>query len=193
MESVVFPGQMHALDRPTPPQQSKVEVFGRQMNPPGYPRTLERAGVSGRVLLGLHYAPDGHMVEVVPVQTMLYNTRGSNTELGRAIQLFEQASVAAARKWTVEVKVKPGATPTERDYTAYTTVDYVLTAPGQRRVPYQEPTGTWREVSRTPKRPMPWLAGFEGPDVGVADVAGGEMLPVAGGPKLKTPLALPAN
>jgi hypothetical protein len=91
------------------------------------------------------------------------------------------------------VKQKPGMATTERDFTSYTTIEYVL-GPSPRRsaidMPKSNdaPAGQWREAIRTPKRAMPWLAGLEAPDVGVADLADGEMLPLAGGPILKTEL-----
>lgn len=193
IENVVFPGGMSALDQARASQGAPVQALGRQMNPPVYPRTLERAGVTGRVLLGLHFGPDGRMLDVVAVQSMLFNVRGYNNELRQAVRLLEQSSVEAARKWTVQVKQKPGTTTTERDFTSLTTIEYVLTPtprPG-RPTPASNnaPPGQWRQATRTPKRAMPWLAGLETPEVGVADVVDGEMMPLAGVPKLKTPLA----
>jgi outer membrane biosynthesis protein TonB len=199
IENAVFPGPAaDAAEVARASTGSPVEAFGRRMNPPVYPRDLERAGVSGRVLLGLHFGPDGKMLEVVPVQSMLFNVRRYNNEARKAVSLLEQASVDAARLWSVEVRQKPGAPTTARDFTSYTTIEFVLGPTRHRGVnemprSNDAPSGEWREAIRTPKRPMPWLAGMETPDVGVADVAGGEMLPLAGGPKLKTPLAAPAN
>jgi hypothetical protein len=193
IENVVFPGVVVDTQEPARERRSAVEATGRRTNPPIYPRALERAGVTGRVLLALHFAPDGHMVEVLPVQSALFNVRGYNNELRKAVHLFEQSAAEAARKWTVEVKLKPGAPTTERDFTGYATIEYVLAAPGHMRgaKTNDAPPGQWREATRTPKRAMPWLAGLEAADVGVADLVDGEFMPLAGGPKLKTPLAQP--
>jgi outer membrane biosynthesis protein TonB len=199
IENAIFPGPAaDAAEVARASSGSPVEAFGRRMNPPVYPKALLRAGVAGRVLLGLHFAPDGKMIEVVPVQSMLFNVRRYNNEARQAVHLLEQSAVDAARLWSVDVKQKPGAATTARDFTAYTTIEYVL-GPTPRRsqidMPRSNdaPSGQWREAIRTPKRAMPWLAGLETPDVGVADVIEGEMLPLAAGPKLKTPLAHPGN
>ena len=195
IESAVFPGPA-ADEREVAraSQGSPVEAFGRRMNPPVYPKSLVRAGVSGRVLLGLHFAPDGTMLDVVPVQSMLFNVARFNNEARLAVNLLEQSAVGAARKWSVEVRQKPGVPTTARDFTSYTTIEYVLgpAAPPRKGLDMPKsndvPAGQWRQAIRTPKRTLPWLAGLETPDVGVADLVQGELMPLAGGPKLKTGL-----
>jgi hypothetical protein len=201
IENVVFPGVLTELDGPRASAGAPVEAIGRKMTPPTYPRALERAGVTGRVLLGMHFAPDGRILEVVPVQTMLFSVRGFNAELRKAVALLESSATGAARQWTIDVKQRPGVPTTERDFTAYTTIEYVMSGPTRGKAPRGKPEhvsndappGQWRQATRTAKRPMPWLAGLETPDIGVADVNGGEMLPLSGGPTLKTPLATGAH
>ena len=166
----------------------------KDMSPPRYPRELERAGVTGKVLLGLYVGPDGHMRDVVPVQVMLYNVRARDRTMTRLIELMEDNAVQTARGWTVQV-ASVGAMPTSpKDFTTYTSVEYVLTRGHATPDPMDErdakAAGKWVLVSRTPKRSMPWVSGIEGlQDVGVADVQSGEMVPLASSIRLKTNVA----
>jgi hypothetical protein len=168
-----------------------VQAVRRKLQPPQYPGGLMRQGIGGRVLVALHFSPEGKMIDVVPAQAMLFDTRGKDRDLAMAIRLLEEATVRAARNWTVDVTVKPGRPTSAKDFTTYTTVEFVMdSAPGfSRHQPYEEPAGQWRLVARTPKRLLPWLIGLDAPDVGVADLGNGEMAALTGGPKLKSPVA----
>ena len=189
VDNVVFPATPGAVELPAP--QPAVEVTRRKMNPPLYPGGLMRAGVSARVLIALHFSPEGRVLEVVPVQTMLFDTAGNDAILGKAVEQFEAATLEAASKWTVNVKLHPGRPTNAKDFTAYTNVEYVMTqnAFGKRHLPVREKDGKWRVVARSGLRPLPWLSGLDAPTVGVADVDNGEMLPLAGTPRLMTPVA----
>jgi hypothetical protein len=193
IENVTFPRgagtkEVHAA------RTASLTFTPRDMSPPRYPRELERAGVTGKVLLGLYVDPDGHMREVVPVQVMLYNVRARDRTMGKLIELMEDNAVQAARGWTVMVTAD-GAMPTSpKEFTTYTTVEYVLTRGHITPDPMDErdakAAGKWVLVSRTPKRPMPWVSGIEGlQEVGVADVQSGEMVPLASSIRLKTEVA----
>ena len=150
-----------------------------------------KACVSARVLVALQFSPEGEVLELLPVQSMLFNTRGNDKLLANAIAQFEAATVEAVKQWRAEVKAGPGAPPTAEDLSAYTTVEDVSTPQvfGQRhRIP-AEPVGEWRMVARGPKRPVSWLSGTGASPVGVADVNSGETLPLAGAPKFRSPVA----
>jgi hypothetical protein len=62
-------GCRHRSFRPTRPAFT---ANSRRVAPPSYPRGLAKAGVGGRVLVALHFSPEGQVLEVVPVQTMLF-------------------------------------------------------------------------------------------------------------------------
>jgi len=179
----------NAVFRPaTPSAQAPartVEATGRSMNPPVYPRELQRAFISGRVLVALHFTPEGKVIEAVPVQSMIFDARGgSDRTYAKAIKQFEDATLAAVRKWTVSVQVKPGAPTSAKDFTTYTTVDYRMGDGPNGDIP-----GEWRRVSRTPRAALPWLPATEAPKVGVADVAAGESFPLADALHLASPVS----
>lgn len=189
IDNVIFPAPKGEINE-TPQLNSKlVEMRGKNLQPPRYPMELMRAGISGRVLVGLRFGLDGALVDAVPVQSMLFNVKGGQRALSKSIALMEASAMGAVRRWSADVRVKAGATPAPRDFTAYTTIEYVLGPPGDKLPTGDPPPGTWRLVTRTPKREMPWLAGDKQvPVVGVADLAGGEVLPLAGAPRLTTPV-----
>lgn len=189
IDNVVFPAPTGAIEETPQLVSQVVDLKGKKMQPPRYPIGLMVAGISGRVLLGLRFGRDGVLVDAVAVQSMLFNVKGSERNLAKAIGLLETSAMDAARHWSADVSVKRGATPTPRDFTVYTTIEYMLDRPGHKQSSGDPPPGTWRLVIRTPKRDMPWLAGDKlVPVVGVADLTGGEMLPVAGAPQLMTPV-----
>jgi hypothetical protein len=168
-----------------------IQAERRKLDPPKYPVGLMRQGIGGRVLVALHFSPEGKILEAVPVQSMLFDTRGKDRDLARAIKMFEDATIRATRDWLVDVKIKPGVPTTAKDFTTFTTVEYVMDdSPGfSRKTPYVEPSGQWRMVARTPKQIVPWLLGLDAPDVGVADLRNGEMASLSGDvPKLKSPV-----
>jgi hypothetical protein len=170
-----------------------LDLVARKMNPPVYPRELQRAGVSGRVLLGIRFAPDGSVADVVPVQSMLYDVDGRDRVMQQAIRMLERASVDAARRWSASVQAKSDAPTTAKDYTVTTAIEFILdTGPskGSSKPPEERP-GMWRQVSRTPRREMPWLSGLKDVQaVGVADVdpSQTQQVSLAGVPKLMTPV-----
>ena len=191
VENAVFPEDPQAADTDRSAHAPRITANSRRVAPPSYPHGLAKAGVGGRVLVALHFSPEGQVLEVVPVQTMLFDTRGNDALMASAIAQFESATVEAAKRWRVNLSPRPGVIATAKDYTAYTTVEYVSTpqAFGQRHRMPIEPVGEWRAVVRNGKRPLPWLSGLGTPDVGVADVDNGETLPLAGAPQLKAPVA----
>jgi TonB family protein len=166
----------------------KVDIVGKSMRPPVYPGGALMAGVAGRVLLALQVDADGHVVNVESVQSMAFDVRGREGTLREAIAQLEKAAVQGARRWTFDVKVKPGAATTAKDFTAMTTVEFVLSNPGQKSADGDK-TGEWRYVSRLPRREISWLRDFPDlPQVGVADVANGEVVPLAGSVRLSSPV-----
>jgi hypothetical protein len=186
IDNVVFPWKQGAkrADGDSPPP--RVGFLSPKMPPPIYPKALERAGITGRVLLALCFNPDGSVKDAVAVQSMLFDVRGRERLLAAAIKEMEDSALSAARHWTVQLQVPEGMAPTPSRLTATTTVNYVM---DNRRDKSPVP-GEWSRVSRTPKREMPWVRHEEKgrQDVGVADVKNGEMMPLISPLHLKTPL-----
>ena len=185
-DNVVFPSTEGAKRADGNSVSPRVGFLTPKMPPPVYPKALARAGINGRVLLGLRFNPDGSVKHVVAVQSMLFDVRGRERLLAQAIKELENSALAAARQWTVQLRVPEGFAPTPSQLTAVTTVDYVM-RDQQDKSPLP---GQWSRVSRTPKREMPWLPHEDKrrQDVGVADVHNGEMMPLTSPLHLVTPL-----
>jgi len=185
IDNVVFPSPAGTPDPEGASNSGRVGFLAPKLTPPRYPAWLARAGVGGRVLLGLRFNPDGSVKDVVAVQSMLFDVKGRDRILAQAIKVMEDSALRAARDWTVQLRVKDGVAPTPSELSAMTTVEYVMDF--QKDHPVE--AGTWRSVSRTPKREMPWLQGEKDrQDVGVADVRNGEMMPITSNLQLVTPM-----
>lgn len=175
VDNVVF------LDQPSedvltkPVETEAVTFLARSMPPPGYPIGLMRAGVGGRVLLALRFGEDGKVREVTAVQSMMFDIKGKEEIMSRALGLFEKAAVDGAKRWSVKIEARrPGPLDAD-DLTAFTTVEFV---PARGRE--NDPAGQWHTVTRAPRREIPWRKAVEGEQrPGVADVHAGEMLPLA--------------
>jgi hypothetical protein len=145
----------------------------RSMAPPVYPSNLLMLGVPGKVLLGLRISADGRVEAVQVIQTQLLGVRGYDRALEAAIRDFERAAVSKARHWRFDVTAKAAALD-PRDMTHVVPVIFEI------RGKESEPVKIWRTVVRTPKQALSWLAPVMGVNLpGVADVGGGESLPVA--------------
>jgi hypothetical protein len=177
VDNVIFPGE-GKVAAPRDQAPSPDTITAKRLTPPGYPIGLMRQGVSGRVLLGLHLDADGRVVEVVPVQTLLKDVRGKPEVLAKAIQLFEESAVVAARRWTFNMPSDPRA---QGDRTVNLPVNYTADRDDKTVA------GQWSTEVRTARREMGWLDGRAGLQrAGVSDVADGETISVASAVHLET-------
>ncbi len=156
-----------------PPSQTVV-FERRQMQPPGYPFGLMRAGVEGMVLLRLRLNPDGTVADAMASQSSLFNIKGSNQTLDRARGLREKESLRAARHWAWTVTAAHPERLTAEDLTISVPVEFRM---GSSRDQTDNRTGGWRQEFRGPTLPVPWLMGKDGQQlVGVSDLNNGEQV-----------------
>jgi hypothetical protein len=149
-----------------------VTITPTRLTPPRYPAALLGGGVEGKVLVGLLLAPDGTVARAEVVQSQLYDAKGQEGALRKALGLFERSTLEDARRWKFKVGTQ-GGVPTPADLTVFVPVGYVFDAHG--------PVETrWRTVVRTAKRPPDWLpTADDRTRLGVADVGNGGAVPEA--------------
>jgi len=151
-----------------------VAIVAKALRPGGYPNGLMRAGVEGAVLLYLKLSLDGNVENIIAVQSSLYDVRGRPELLDQARKLFEDAAIAAAKRWKFEVS-STKATPTADDLTVTIPVAYVM----PKRQASDAP-GQWRTELRSEKRIAPWLLDTPAvQNIGISDLDNGDMLPIA--------------
>lgn len=152
----------------------EVAIAAKVMQPGGYPQGLMRAGVEGAVLLYLKLTLGGDVEDVIAVQSSLYNVRGRPQVLDQARKRFEDAAIAAAKRWKFKVdSTKPS--PTADDLTVTVPVVYSMSKRQAGDAP-----GQWRAELRSERAIVPWL--LDAPaaqSVGISDLDGDEVLPVA--------------
>lgn len=116
------------------------------MTPPRYPKDAVYAGLGAKVILVLRLDPKGNVVDVVPEQTSL-TASGSERVAASWRQVFERASIAAAKKWKFDVTETIGGQPVESSIRV--PVVYTLGNAGD--------TGQWKAFVPGPVRPVPWV------------------------------------
>jgi hypothetical protein len=117
---------------------------------PIFPRAAQLAGAMGRVIVVVHFTPDGNADNAAVVSSMLYDTNVPEGAGRRALAQFEHAALDASRQW--HAKVVPG---TKRNvgpegFSAKTTVVFTLSTMDL------DADGKWLPVKRLPNRPVPW-------------------------------------
>ena len=178
IDNVVFPDADKSSRERWKNENASATISIRSIQPPGYPRALMQAGVSGRVLLGVRIGADGRVAEVVAIQSMVFDVSGRDRTLAAAIRQFEGAAVSAAKSWRFNVVAKSVALA-PKDMTGMVPVEFVM---DRSKV---DLPGQWRTVVRLPKRPMGWLK--ETPEIqkiGVSDVVNGELISLSDSPVL---------
>ena len=140
-----------------------------------YPGALERAGISGAVLLHVLLRPDGTVERVQPYQSAVFDVGGKPALLERARAMFENEAKRAVAGWRFAPPERPedavddswriGAIP-------------VLFAMEDRRS--LDGAGKWRIESRGARHVPSWGVSLDrGTLVGVSDLDGSEgLLPV---------------
>jgi hypothetical protein len=157
-------------------------VRAKSLTPPRYPKNVLRYVdvVPARVLLGIRVNPDGSVAEVTPIQTALLDVGGRSGAMRDVIKEFELSSVRAAKDWTFNVAA--GADDlTPSDLTVIVPIGFG----GGHDEPLKP--GEWRHEIRTPRLALPWLpATAQGRQVGVSDVASGEVISLESALALQT-------
>ena len=170
IDNVTFPGD---LAKPEQGSELAGKIARLKLTPPRYPIGLQRAGVTGIVLLAIQVDEKGKVAQVSSVQTQLYDVRGRGKALQLAVGIMERNAVDAARYWTFTLPADFGNLP-QAKRVVMVPVEYSLDdMPGAVSAP-------WRTVVRTSRREIPWLQDKAGQQqVGVADVGHGEMMSLA--------------
>lgn len=159
-------------------ENATTRIVVLNMAPPKYPVNLQRAGVSGRVLVALRLNTDGSVAQAEAVQTVLLDVRGRDRVMQEVAHELEATTLATVRRWRFDVTVK-GATPSASDLTALVPVSYSMS-----RKP--TPAGTWRAEVRGVHHDISWLPPRHGQTLaGASDVESGEPMPVASNVELK--------
>jgi hypothetical protein len=177
IENVLFPGKADPKATASEPAPA---ITGKLLQAPKFPGNLQRASVSGTVLLAILVGADGLTERVVPVQSMLFDVSGRDKVLTKAIQEFEKSAVAAAKRWTYNVAPARGALPASAR-TVMVPVAFTLD------VDDSPAPGIWQTVVRAPKQPIEWMQDVPGVQhIGVSDVGAGEMIPAVSFVQLST-------
>jgi len=178
IDNVVFPSEPGDVNTRVDGQAEPIS--GNRLRPPGYPVGLMQQGITGAVLLAIRVSPEGRADEVLAVQSMLYDVRGSASALRVGIRMLEQSAVDAAKGWTFNVPAMPKPR-TADELTVTVPVEYVM---DEAKVNL---AGKWRTVVRQAKRPIGWLSPEPGTQsVGVADAVAGELIPLTSAVALAT-------
>jgi hypothetical protein len=157
------------LDGPVVIDMPTARLSGFRMQPPRFPTGPLRQGLSALVVVAVRYASDGTVADAVVVQGALYEPRDKSTSTRQALRAFAQATLTAARHWTVTVDAH--GVPTASDLTVVTPVHFGYSPE------FKLELGQWRRLVRTPAVKVPWYAdGQSAP--GIADVSGADPVPL---------------
>lgn len=179
VDNVTFPTEPNVAAGPI--DGSPAPISGQKLRPPRYPFELMQANVSGRALICIRVGADGSAEEVVAVQTMLFDVKGKERNLRKAIELMEKSAVSAAKSWRFNISAERGRM-SAKERTVRVPVEYFM-----GRKPVVETSGLWRTVVRVPMRTVGWVPeSAESQKVGVTDVAAGEIQPATSVVKLDT-------
>ena len=169
VDNVIFPAG--AGDVATRIDGRPEPITGKILRPPVYPVELMMQHVSGATLLAILVGPDGRAADVLAVQSMLFDVRGSKSDLRKGIRGLERAAIDAAKSWSFNLPAsdKPRAVD-----------EMIVTVPVEFVTDKSklDAAGKWRTIVRMPKRPIGWMTPSVGSqNVGVADAVGGELIP----------------
>jgi len=124
--------------------------LGAGMRPPHYPAPAVRAHLGARVMLALQLDDTGKVTDAQPYQTSLDARASSEADAERWRQMFEQASVTAARSWHYDLSEKVnGKTVGAR---AIVPVVFYVTGSGTK-----PQAGAWKAYAPGPIHEIPWM------------------------------------
>lgn len=184
MENIRFhQGRLDSYGDPVRSKQEEAEaqrMIDQAGRPIEYPRGLERAGISGAVMLQLLLRPDGSVEDVVAVQSALFNVNGRERPLDQARTLFETQAVRTVKAWkfTLPPEARVGADG-RPDNQVLLPIFFTM----RHHHGLNDP-GQWRLESRSARRTPPWDAEAGSQRrIGISDVTGSEgALSLAQGP-----------
>ncbi|MFA5901870.1 MAG: hypothetical protein WC829_22465 [Hyphomicrobium sp.] len=146
-------------------------MTGHRITPPSWPKAMRSMNVSGQVLLCILVGADGHPEKVLAVQSMLFDVKGETRVLRKAIAQFERSAMSAAQRWHLNIPAARSHMPPEHR-TVRVPVEFIMGTHAGSELP-----GQWRLIVRNSTRPVDWVpASPDTPNVGVSDVAAGEIM-----------------
>jgi hypothetical protein len=122
-----------------------------RIRPPRYPEEAVRAGLGARVLLYVHLDETGKVVEASPRQTNLNARPSSEVEAKHWRDLFEKASISAAKNWKYDLSETINGKPIG------TTAIVPLVFSVKNGPIRNAGSGEWQAYLPGPVRPAPWL------------------------------------
>jgi hypothetical protein len=161
---------------PQEPEMKQAASNRKNMTPPHYPPSAAMAGAQGTAFLLLRIDAQGRVEDAVAEMVNL-RVIGTPQQMEGLRKLFADASLAAAKKWTLPPPPEGKAYDTVR-----VPVDYCLDRCGAY--------GQWESYVPGPVQKAPWPTGEEGLGFSPDALPGGGVYPVgeSGGLKLLTPL-----
>lgn len=151
-----------------------VQIRPKSIHPVKYPRTAQRAGIAGSVLVYVNVGEDGSASDVVAVQSTLYDIRANAGALHELRKSLEDSAVYAIKQWRFDVRLN-GAAPTPANLSRTMRVDYVAGNSSEVGSP-----GQWRIESRSAWKQAPWLVDQRtAQKIKVSDLDAGEVMQVA--------------
>lgn len=185
VDNITFPGEPGATESDEVANEAVTFMGATRRVSPQYPREALQVGANANVLVVVRIGLDGRVEDASVRQSSLLHARGTDRQMAAVLELFEQASLKAIRRWQFPLTVKPGAAPTPEQLTGLVPIEYRV-----HGVPEASP-GKWILETRTPVRVASWLVGVSTTTagVGVSDVSGSGMVTSDARIRLATPLA----
>ena len=125
--------------------------------PPRYPEAAARSGVGAKVMLSVRLDDSGKVVDVLPYQTNLDHRPSSEVEALQWRELFEKASIAAAKTWRFDLSETVNGKPIGTN--AMVPIVYYLRGNGA----HAPRPGEWTPYLPGPVHPAPWAQAATNP------------------------------
>lgn len=181
IENVTFPEPGVGADEAARPPTGAPSPRVVRRVAPRYPEENLAMGLSARVLVAVHMAPDGAIRDVAVRQSALLHTRGGpRPAVQKALAAFETAALRSIARWQVQLD-DPTAGPLGPDErTGLVAVEFTVNG-----TPSPRP-GLWSWETRSARREPPWMEPTAaGSLAGVGDVTGEDAIASLAPPKLK--------
>jgi hypothetical protein len=160
-------------------ERESLAAVGR-LSPPRYPENAAYAGVGGSVYLALKVGRDGRVEDAVAEQVNLH-VIARERDMPRWREMLAESALHSAREW----RFMPPTTGEDVDaphWTVRVPVDFY--AP-DRKIPEAH---QWQAYIPGPRQSIPWRQDNDRTGISADALAGGNVHPMDGGPRLLTPL-----
>ncbi len=168
---------------PGPAPAEGESVSSKSMRPPSYPPAAASGGATGTTYLVLKIGRDGKVIDAVVEQVNLTVVAREN-DMVKLRQMFANASLAAARRWTFSPPTI-GEMAGEEYWSARVPVEYLLDGqkPGTAY-------GRWQSYVPGPRNSIPWKEDSDSAGFSPDALAGGGVYLAGGKNQLRLLTAL---